>query len=80
MRKILTYEIKYKPYNCLFWRRIKDVLEDGIIENTTIRFFTNIKGERIELDMQNIQLIFSKERVEVIEELNRLAKEKSGVK
>lgn len=75
MAKTIYYQVKYKPHGLLRWRHIKNVREDGIIEGTTIRFFINDKDERIELDLQHIHLIFSPERVDAIEELNKKIKE-----
>jgi hypothetical protein len=81
MAKLVSYKVYYRPVGSRFWRCLKDVLEDGIIEGTEIRFFVNRKHERIELPSSAIELKFSEERVEAIEELNRKKAEaiKSGM-
>lgn len=81
MAKLVSYKVYYRPVGSRFWRCLKDVLEDGIIEGTEIRFFVNRKHERIELPSSAIELKFSQERVEAIEELNRKKAEaiKSGM-
>jgi len=71
MAKLVAYKVYYRPVGSIFWRCLKGVLEDGIIEGTEIRFFINRKDERIELPSSAIELKFSAERVEAIEELNR---------
>ena len=81
MAKLISYKVYYRPVGSRFWRCLKGVLEDGIIEGTEIRFFVNRKDERIELPSSAIELKFSAERVEAIEELNRKKAEaiKSGM-
>lgn len=81
MAKLVSYKVYYRPVGSLFWRCLKDILEDGIIDGTEIRFFVNRKHERIELPSSAIELRFSDERVEAIEELNRKKAEaiKSGM-
>ena len=71
MAKLVSYKVYYRPVGSRFWRCLKDILEDGIIDGTEIRFFVNRKDERIELPCAAIELKFSPERVEAIEELNR---------
>jgi hypothetical protein len=75
MAKAVKYQVKYRPHRSFFWRRIKNVLEDGLIEDTNVRFFINDKQERIELALEGIHLVFSAERVDAIEELNRKRRE-----
>jgi len=75
MAKAIKYQVKYRPHRSFFWRHIKNVQEDGIIEGTSVRFFINDKGERIELALEGIHLVFSPERVDAIEELNRKTRE-----
>lgn len=75
MAKAVKYQVKYRPHRSFFWRRIKNVLEDGMIEGTNVRFFINDKQERIELALEGIHLVFSPERVDAIEELNRKTRE-----
>lgn len=81
MAKLVSYKVYYRPVGSRFWRCLKDVLEDGLIDGTEIRFFVNRKHERIELPSSAIELKFSEERVEAIEELNRKKAEaiKSGM-
>jgi len=75
MAKAIKYQVKYRPHRSFFWRKIKNVLEDGLIDDTNVRFFINDKQERIELALEGIRLVFSPERVDAIEELNRKTRE-----
>jgi len=75
MAKAIKYQVKYRPHRSFFWRKIKNVLEDGLIDGTNVRFFINDKQERIELALEGIHLVFSPERVDAIEELNRKTRE-----
>lgn len=75
MAKAIKYQVKYRPHRSFFWRKIKNVLEDGLIDGTNVRFFVNDKQERIELALEGIHLVFSPERVDAIEELNRKTRE-----
>jgi len=75
MAKAIKYQVKYRPHRSFFWRKIKNVLEDGLIDDTNVRFFINDKQERIELALEGIHLVFSPERVDAIEELNRKTRE-----
>ena len=75
MAKAIKYQVKYRPHRSFFWRKIKNVLEDGVIDDTNVRFFINDKQERIELALEGIHLVFSPERVDAIEELNRKTRE-----
>lgn len=53
-----------------FWRRIKAVVADGLVEGTNLRWLALESGERIEFPV-NSELRFSKERQEAV----RLAEE-----
>ena len=75
MAKAIKYQVKYRPHRSFFWRKIKNVLEDGVIDDTNVRFFINDKQERIELALEGIHLVFSPERADAIEELNRKTRE-----
>ena len=75
MAKAIKYQVKYRPHRSFFWCKIKNVLEDGVIDDTNVRFFINDKQERIELALEGIHLVFSAERVDAIEELNRKTRE-----
>lgn len=70
MARMVAYKVYYRPVGSWRWRKLKDVLEDGIIEGTEIRFFITKSRERIELPSSAIELKFSEERVEAIEALN----------
>ncbi len=70
MAKLISYKVYYRPLGSWYWRVLKDVLEDGIIEGTEVRYFVNKKRERIELPSSAIELKFSEDRVEAIEALN----------
>jgi hypothetical protein len=71
MARLISYKVFYRPVGAWRWRVLKDIVEDGIIDNTEVRFFINKKRERIELPSSAIELIFSEDRVDAIEELNR---------
>lgn len=70
MAKLVSYKVYYRPLGSWRWRCLKDILEDGIIDGTEVRYFVNKKRQRIELPSSGIELIFSEDRVEAIEELN----------
>ncbi|MFN5912114.1 MAG: hypothetical protein ACK45H_12315, partial [Bacteroidota bacterium] len=44
MARLVTYKVYYRPVGAWRWRVLKDVLEDGIIDNTEVRFFINKKN------------------------------------
>lgn len=75
MARAVKYHVKYRRHGSFFWKHLKNILEDGFVDNTNVRFFVNDKRERIELPLDNILLVFSEERVDAIEELNRKTKE-----
>lgn len=75
MARAVKYHVKYRRHGSFFWKHLKNILEDGFVDNTNVRFFVNDKRERIELPLEGIILIFSEERVDAIEELNRKTKE-----
>jgi hypothetical protein len=81
MARLISYKVYYRPLNSWYWRILKDVIEDGFIEGTEIRYFVNKKRERIELPCSAIELKFSEDRVEAIEALNARRAEtiKSGL-
>ena len=57
----MTYTVKYKLPGQLFWRTIKRVKGDGILENRAARFFQLDDETRIEIPVQ-ARFIFGKER------------------
>lgn len=64
----IAYTVSYKKVNSLIWKRLKGVVEDGIIPDTQTRFFINSFNERFEIPLQGIMFKFSKERAFAIEE------------
>lgn len=68
----MTYTVRYK--RGLLWRRIKDVVADGLIENYPIRFFITLDEERIEIPSEGTIFRFSPERFKATE----LNSEKEG--
>jgi hypothetical protein len=75
MARAIKYQVKYRRHGSFFWKRLKNILEDGFVDNTNIRFFINDKRERIEISLDSTTVVFSEERVDAIEELNRKTKE-----
>jgi hypothetical protein len=58
---MITYTVKYKLPNDLFWKKIKKVEGDGILETGTYRFFSMEDGSRVEIPLGYI-FEFGKER------------------
>lgn len=61
----MNYTVKYKKANDWFWRKIKNVKGDGILENNSHRYLILDNEERIEIPLFYI-FKFSKERFFVI--------------
>ena len=57
----MTYTVKYKLPVQWFWRTIKRVKGDGILENGAARFFQLDDETRIEIPVQ-ARFIFGKDR------------------
>jgi hypothetical protein len=74
MAKRIAYKVSYKRVGSWLWKT-RFIYEDGIIEGTDIRFFVDTKERRWEVPLSQIELRFSPERVEAIEELNRKNRE-----
>jgi hypothetical protein len=67
------YQVKFK--NKYFYKTLKKVVADGIVENAQCRFFILKSGERIEVPMTYI-FWFSKERNEM---MIKAEKQKAGL-
>lgn len=57
----MTYTVKYMLPGQWFWRTIKRVKADGILENGAARFFQRDDETRIEIPVK-ARFFFSKER------------------
>jgi len=72
-----TYTVKYRLPNQWIWRKLKNIVEDGIIEeNRGSRWFNTKHQERIEIPI-TCEFRFPEERQEIInsrrtDELNKL--------
>lgn len=64
----MTYSVKYKPVGSWRYRTIKGVTGDGLIEQTRQRWFVTEQDERIEIPIDEIIFVFSKERARLIEQ------------
>jgi hypothetical protein len=72
----MTWEVKFKKINSLFWNKIKNVNTDGFIskgvylnsdnvpvnEFLNVRYFIQEDGTKIDIDGTNMIFKFSKER------------------
>lgn len=75
---MILYSVKFKK--SLFWKTIKRVKGDGIVENGTSRYFILEDETRIEVPYTNI-FKFSKERFYLIKErMNQEAGQEIKVK
>jgi hypothetical protein len=60
----MKYTVKYK--RGLFWKTLKNVVEDGFFKDSKSRFFILENGESIEIPVAETLFWFFKERQEVI--------------
>ena len=63
----MTYTVKYKAPNGLFWTKIKKVQGDGIVESNAHRFFILDDEVRVEIPL-HCSFWFSRERFLVIKQ------------
>lgn len=77
-RQLITYTVYYKKVGRFIWKRLSDVIEDGIVPTTQSRFFITSHSERFEIPLPGIMLRFSKERTFVIEESIRIRQEQEA--
>lgn len=63
---MITYTVKYKKN--IFWKTIKKVKGDGILENGMSRFFILEDESRIEIPCNSTIFKFSKERFYMIKD------------
>lgn len=61
----MEYDVKYKSCHQWFWRKLKRVKADGIVENSGNRFFILYNEERVELP-SSYEFRFAKERFNLI--------------
>ena len=60
----MTYTVKYKRE--FFWKKIKNVVADGYVENRNVRFFILRDKSMIEISAYNTIFIFPPEREALI--------------
>jgi hypothetical protein len=66
---MITYTVKYKLPNQWFWRTIKNVMEDGVVEDShPSRYFHTKNKKRYEVSC-SCTFIFDEEREERIAEI-----------
>lgn len=64
-----SYSVRYKLSNQLFFRKIKNLIEDGYIENKDIRYFLTSDKKRYEIAATGI-FEFNEDRHSYVEKLN----------
>ncbi len=64
----MTYTVKYKTAKQMFWKKIKKVKGDGLVETGTHRFFITENESRVEIPMQDMLFQFSNERFLLIKQ------------
>lgn len=64
------YLVKYKRPGFLFFRRIRNVVEDGVVgspsDTNVVRVFITEKGRRVEVPIASTVFVFGPERQEII--------------
>ena len=71
---MILYDVKYKQPNQWFWRTLKDIKEDGIVEEIQQRWFYDKYSNRYEIPNSSL-FKFSIERHRLIEELQEKNKQ-----
>lgn len=64
-----TYSVRYKLPGSLFFKTIKNIIEDGFVENHPIRYFITTDRQRYEVASTGV-FHFDTSRSIYIEELN----------
>tara|TARA_B100000508_G_C11228792_1_gene165926 strand:+ start:64 stop:324 length:261 start_codon:yes stop_codon:yes gene_type:complete len=72
---MILYDVKYKQPNQWFWRTLKDIREDGIVEEIQQRWFYDKFNHRYEIPNSSL-FKFSIERHQLIEELQEKNRQK----
>ena len=70
---MITYTVKYRKSGSLFWKKVKDIKGDAIIPNTTIVQLIHNNESLTEINLQDHEVNFSKERFYSIKD--RMSKE-----
>lgn len=65
-----SYSVRYKLSNQLFFRKIKNLVEDGYIEDKDIRYFITNDKKRYEIAATGI-FEFGEDRHYYVEKLNQ---------
>ena len=62
---MLTYKVRYRLPGQLFYKTIKNVVEDDVFAEGRMRFFTTISDERIEIPT-TAEFRYAKDRLTLI--------------
>ena len=63
---MLTYKVKYRLPGQLFFKTIRNVLEDDVFAEGRMRFFTTVNDERFEIPT-TAEFYYSKDRLKLID-------------
>ena len=78
---MILYTVKYRELGTKKWTEIKNVKGDGILENNIVRWFITEDETRYEISLNNIEIIFSKERyLGIIERMNNESNNQINIK
>ncbi len=62
------YSCRYRKEGQIFWRKIKNVVGDGIVqESPGVRYFIQVDQTRIEIGMDGAEIRFSPDRFHFIQ-------------
>lgn len=59
------YTVKYRPAGAIFWRRLRRVVGDGLVESAGSRYFMLDDNRRVEIPV-TAEIVFARERLESI--------------
>lgn len=65
---LLMYTLRYRCKNCIFWKKIKGIVQDGFVPDAPLRFFITSDGHRIEIPVAETEFYFSPERMALIKQ------------
>jgi hypothetical protein len=72
MHRRILYTAKYRKLGSIFWHKLKDVKSDGYVDGAAnTRWFVTEDGYYTEVCMSNVEIRFSPERADLIEEQNK---------
>ena len=64
---MIKYSVKYKKTGSLFWKRIKNITGDNLIQSPPMRIFDLKDKTRIEVTTNDMIFCFSSERSELLQ-------------